>query len=355
MPATGWKRVQSDGNSSSHKPIIQSPIHKSTKSPTSSVENLPWTRISVNRSNEYFSPTRRSSRKLDASLHKLTQMLSMHNMSPGGCIKTPQLMNPEEVNNYFGFIHAELDKDRISNFRMGLMTFNGNTIIVAGMASPPRKKGDTLAHVLSSLGFRHVFSVAANKRAYKDTREVFFKQHIAYIQYSIEDFQVPEDEVVNALVNFATDRSRLCQNFVVHCGEGWGRTGVSLTILFANTDEFKTMVLHYNTTEGRDWLLDTTDGCILGKHASVGNGCERSDTSGELFKCICTNILRLTLGQVRYFETNAGSNTRSNTGGMSVENNKQLKWLDAYVKAKTTNILDMYETLLTTVSLRAAA
>lgn len=112
------------------------------------------------------------------------------------------------------------------------------------------------------------------------------------------------------------------------------------------------MVLHYNTNKGRDWLLEVTDGCILGHYASAGDGCEHSDVPGR-FKCRCTNILRLTLDQVRYFETNAGSNNRTNTGGMSVENNEQLHWLDAYVKAKTENILDMSTALLRTVSLRA--
>ena len=310
--------------------------------------NVAYTRKAQNRSKNLSKLQKSKLMKTRSKMKPTTLVESEVSRQVGGCIRNTHLLDPRKRDNILGSLYKNLRKYQINNFRVGVMTFDGNTVLVAGMSHPRDgikemiRKGLPLniGSVLQKNSFRHILSVhdeASEFNRYK--KRVFFPEGVTYVNAPIEDFDLPTPQVTAKIVSFAKNRAGLCQNFVVHCGEGWGRTGTTLAIMYANSDEFKILVEH--VFEGKHKNLKgfkaaPRNKCILGHYAEASARCKPKGRT--CFACDCKRLTSMVFQAVRTAEKEAGS--KRNTGGFSVEVEEQLQFLEKYITERAQELLD---------------
>jgi protein-tyrosine phosphatase len=137
-------------------------------------------------------------------------------------------------------------KRPILNFRYVNMRFDGNKIIVFGMAHPNKeKKGEKKINYINNsianiraLGIKHMISLDGRDGSYYIHK--FKKANINYYNHWIPDFHVlPLKSMKNIYLTVAKLASEN-ENVLIHCSEGWGRTGSTLTALYLLSDAFIT-------------------------------------------------------------------------------------------------------------------
>ena len=273
-------------------------------------------------------------------INHLTEMVTHAYGEQGGCIVDPRVLDRSSRDNLFGSIHNLLGSTALSNYRMLTMTFDGNTVIVAGMSHPRNGVKDSrksVGEVLSVFEFNHVLSVHDSKSEFTGYKKLFRKQKLAYTNAPIKDFSVPTPKVQEKIIQYARNRAKMCHNFVVHCGEGWGRTGIALCLLYINSDEFRLWVISA-VQDGRDITATDTKSCPLGHYAERSPACK---SQGDGFECTCTFLLYFVLWQVRKAEEATGTHSRWTTDGLSVETENQLKYLEKVADDKRREILGL--------------
>lgn len=219
----------------------------------------------------------------------LTELVT-HAYGQGNCIIDPRVLNASSRDNLFGSIHAQLGKTGLSNYRMLTMTFNGRTVVVGGMSHPrdshPQESkvhinnGELVrvsrkfdvGDIVDKLEFKHVLSLHDEREEFNAYKKQFRKYGLAYTNAVIEDFSTPTQKVAKQIIEYGRHRAKMCQNFIVHCGEGWGRTGMALCILYINSDEFK-LYVHTALVDNYGEGFANPATCLLGHYASGTGSC----------------------------------------------------------------------------------
>jgi len=124
------------------------------------------------------------------------------------------------------------------------MSFNGNNITIGAMANPERNNSRPYNNIFSTISaykeanVKHVISLAEVTKAFKKGLK---SNKIKHYDMELEDFYPPTQKQMEKILNTVKKIAKKCEIVLIHCGEGFGRSGTILTGLYIKSDAGKNL------------------------------------------------------------------------------------------------------------------
>lgn len=200
----------------------------------------------------------------------------------------------------------------LANFRSLNVVLDNHNITIAGMRHPSNQGRISLENackILKYQGFTQMISL--DSRNSEIVERAWVDPSHARNLYEIEDFRTPTNEQMLEICKIAKETARKDHKLLIHCGEGWGRSGMILSGLKLLS------ILQNKSSDDPYWRQEPL------KNASVN--LERHEYNNYV---ITTSIVAEAIHTIRSVDqltTNAES-----TEGSSVEKEEQVKFLENF-------------------------
>jgi len=196
----------------------------------------------------------------------------------------------------------------LANFRTVPMKIEGKKIKVSGMRHPDHQGKLSMTEVLAQLRKSHqvLISLEARDDNGESVRKIWEKYGGIYHLCHVEDFKASKLAQMKKVYQIVADAAKKNQSVVIHCGEGWGRSGTALSALMLSS-----------------LLQQTTQKIDTRKTVPV-------KPSDKKTPVMSTPLVEKAIAEVRKYDKTVNHKNPDSTQGESVEIAPQVQCLDNF-------------------------